>query len=125
MRHVHGLHHAARTPSARDSLYTHPVELVAGLSLLLLATRLVGPVHVGAFLLANLVYAQLNIVVHQGVAFPSGPWRLGNAWARKHHGHHGVDMNGNFANLTPFWDVLFGTAIPAERLGSAGAPGRR
>jgi hypothetical protein len=29
-------------------------------------------------------------------------------------------MNGNFANLVPLWDVLFGTAIPAERLGTVG-----
>lgn len=111
MRLVHGLHHSARTPSALESLLTHPVEVTAGLGLLLFCTWLIGPVHIYTFLLANFVYSELNIVVHSGVAFPSGPMRLLNPWARAHHGHHAVDMDRNYANLTPFWDRLFGTAI--------------
>lgn len=111
MRYVHGLHHSARTPSARESLYTHPVEVALGLSLFLFSTWLVGPVSVPAFLIANVVYSQMNILIHSGIAFPSGPMRLFNLWARAHHGHHGVDMNKNFASLSPIWDALFGTSV--------------
>lgn len=111
MRFVHGLHHQARTPTARESLFTHPAELIAGLGLLLFSTWLVGPVHVVAFSVAFFVYSVMNVVIHSGVAFPSGPMRLFNLWARKHHGHHGVNMNKNFGSLTPVWDVLFRTAI--------------
>ena len=115
MRHVHGLHHRARTPTAEESLFTHPVELVAGLALLMGSTWLVGPVHVVAFCVAFFVYSLLNVVIHSGIAFPGAPLSVLNPWARSHHGHHGVDMNGNYGSLTPIWDRLLGTAIPRER----------
>ena len=111
MRHLHGLHHSARTPSARESLYTHPVEIAVGLGLFVLSTWLVGPVHVWAFLVANLVYSELNIIIHSGIDFPSGPMSLFNLWARKHHGHHGVDMNRNYGSVSPLWDILLRTSI--------------
>ncbi len=111
MRYVHALHHAARTPSARESLYTHPVEIAAGLSLFIVSTWIVGPVHVQAFLVANFIYSQLNIIIHSGIAFPSGPMKLLNLWARKHYGHHGVDMNKNFGSVSPIWDLLFRTSV--------------
>lgn len=111
MRYVHALHHSARTPSARESLYTHPVELVAGLSLFLLSTWVVGPVHVTSFLVTNFIYSQLNIIIHSGIAFPSGPMAALNLWARKHHGHHGVDMDKNYGSISPLWDMVLGTSI--------------
>jgi sterol desaturase/sphingolipid hydroxylase (fatty acid hydroxylase superfamily) len=111
IRYVHALHHAARTPSAEESLYTHPVELVSGLLLFLACTAAIGPVHVLSFSLANLVYSELNIFIHSGIDFPAGPLRLMNPLARAHHGHHGVDMNKNFASLSPIWDRLLGTSV--------------
>lgn len=109
MRYVHRLHHLAVTPSAQESIYTHPVELVAGLALLLSCTWIVGPVHVVAFTIAFFVYSLLNVIIHSGVAFPRGPLRLLNAPARHHHGHHGVNANRNFGSITPVWDALFRT----------------
>jgi len=111
MRYVHGLHHRSRTPNARESIFTHPIELIAGLALFLFSTWIIGPVHVVAFSAAFLVYSLLNVIIHAGFAFPRGPLRLLNMWSRKHHGHHGVDPNKNFASLFPLWDVLLGTSI--------------
>jgi sterol desaturase/sphingolipid hydroxylase (fatty acid hydroxylase superfamily) len=34
-----------------------------------------------------------------------------NLWARKHHGHHGVDMNKNYGSVSPIWDLLFRTSV--------------
>ena len=51
MKAVHGVHHKARFPTAVESVYLHPLENLAGLSLLMLTTMLIGPVSVTAFLL--------------------------------------------------------------------------
>jgi sterol desaturase/sphingolipid hydroxylase (fatty acid hydroxylase superfamily) len=115
MRFIHRVHHLARTPSARDSLWVHPVEIAAGLGLFLACVAAVGPVSPVTFLVVNLIYSELNIVIHSGVEFPSGPMRLFNPWARAHHGHHGVDINRNFASVTSLWDLLLGTYVSGAR----------
>lgn len=104
---VHAVHHRARYPIAIDSLFQHPVEASLGIILLLLATWIVGPIHVYSFGAAFLVYSWLNIIVHSGVALPIPLW----TWlARKHDAHH-VDMkSGNYSSLIPLYDYLFGTA---------------
>jgi sterol desaturase/sphingolipid hydroxylase (fatty acid hydroxylase superfamily) len=33
-----------------------------------------------------------------------------NLWARKHHGHHGVDMSKNYGSVSPIWDIVFDTS---------------
>ena len=111
MRFMHGLHHQARAPNARESLLTHPLEVTAGLGLLLTSAILIGSVHVPAFLLANLTHSELNLVNHTGLAFPRGPLRLLNGWTRFHYGHHGVDMDANYATLSPMWDWMFKTWV--------------
>ncbi len=72
MRLVHGVHHRAKNPSALESFYLHPLELLAGLSLLMGSTWLVGPVDTSAFAVAFFVYSTLNIVIHSGLS-PRAP----------------------------------------------------
>ena len=108
MRFVHGVHHRARNPSALESFYLHPIELLAGLALLYGATLAIGPVHVHAFLIAFFVYSTLNIVIHSGLVVPGfGPL---NFLTKKHHVHHQDDFAKNYSSLTPLPDLLFGTA---------------
>jgi sterol desaturase/sphingolipid hydroxylase (fatty acid hydroxylase superfamily) len=107
MRWVHGVHHRVRNPSALESFYLHPVELLAGLGLLFAATLLVGPVHPVAFLIAFFVYSTLNITIHSGLDLRSlGPL---NVLTKKHQVHHQNDMSKNYASLTPIPDMVFGT----------------
>ena len=110
MRFVHGVHHRARNPSALESFYLHPIELLAGLFLLIGSTLVVGPVHVHAFVVAFFVYSTLNILIHSGVVF-GGPL-LGpiDFLTRKHHVHHWNDFSKNYSSLTPLPDLLFGSA---------------
>src|SRR6185312_6753505 len=106
LRRVHAVHHRVRYPTTADSLFFHPLEGFLGLSLLLLCTWIVGPVHVYAFGACFFVYSWVNIIIHGGVELPI-PY-LGLV-ARKHARHH-VDMKaGNYASLTPIPDLLFGT----------------
>ncbi len=108
MRWVHGMHHRVRNPSALESFYLHPVELLAGLGLLYVSTLLIGPVHQVAFLIAFFVYSTLNITIHSGLDLKSlGPL---NFLTKKHQVHHLADMSKNYSSLTPLPDKLFGTA---------------
>lgn len=112
---VHGVHHRARNPSALESLYQHPLELVAGLTLLFAATFVVGRlfgaggVHPAAFGAAFFVYSMLNVLVHSGLDSGAVLLRPIDFLTRKHHVHHHDDPNKNYATLTPLPDWLFGT----------------
>jgi sterol desaturase/sphingolipid hydroxylase (fatty acid hydroxylase superfamily) len=110
MRFVHGVHHRATNPSALESFYLHPVELLAGLGLLLASTRLVGPVHEHAFIGAFFVYSTLNIVIHSGLDFRHPLLAPIDFLTKKHHVHHFDDFAKNYSSLTPLPDLLFGTS---------------
>jgi sterol desaturase/sphingolipid hydroxylase (fatty acid hydroxylase superfamily) len=110
MRFVHGVHHRARAPSALESFYLHPAELLGGLFLLLGSTFIVGPVHIHAFNIAFGVYSTLNIVIHSGLDFGHPAlWPI-DFLTRKHHVHHFDDFSKNYSSLTPLPDLLFRTA---------------
>jgi sterol desaturase/sphingolipid hydroxylase (fatty acid hydroxylase superfamily) len=109
MRFVHGVHHRVRNPTAMESFYLHPLELLAGLALLMLCTWAVGPVHGYAFAVVFFIHSSLNIIVHSGMI--SRTWFLKplDHLTRKHTVHHKDDLDKNYASLTPLPDMLFGT----------------
>jgi sterol desaturase/sphingolipid hydroxylase (fatty acid hydroxylase superfamily) len=110
MRFVHGVHHRAKSPTALESFYLHPAELLAGLALLFGSTWLVGPVHVYAFAAAFFVYSTLNILIHSGLDFGCRWSAPIDFLSRKHHVHHFNDFSKNYSSLTPLPDLFFGSA---------------
>ena len=110
LRRIHAVHHAVRNPNAFDALYLHPVETFVGLALLMICTWALGPVSVGTFAVAFFVYSALNIVVHSGLDLRCFGLRTLSFLARKHDTHHTSMKGGNYASITPIWDILFGTA---------------
>ena len=110
LKRVHAVHHTVRYPTAYDSLYMHPLENAIGLVLLMLCTFLVGPVSVYSFAGVFVIYSFLNILNHAGLDLPFFPFRTITALARKHDRHHVSMRSGNYASITPFFDLLFGTA---------------
>ncbi len=107
---VHVLHHTAQYPQAKDSLYVHPVETMIGLTLILGSTWVIGPVHVLSFALMFWIYSVMNIVIHGGLGFDRFPFRFFGYMASKHDRHHLSMKSGNYASITPIFDLLFGTA---------------
>jgi sterol desaturase/sphingolipid hydroxylase (fatty acid hydroxylase superfamily) len=109
MKYVHAVHHEVHNPTAMESFYLHPIELFAGLTLLTVCTWAVGPVSIYSFAVVFFVHSTLNITVHSGV--DSKRWWLFpiDHLTRKHYIHHAGNYDNNFASLTPFWDMLFGT----------------
>lgn len=110
MRWVHGVHHRVRNPSAVESFYLHPAELLAGLLLLVASTWIVGPVHIYAFGAAFLVYSTLMLTIHSGMVFGHPLLKPIDYLTRKHHVHHNQDFGKNYASVTPLPDLLFGTS---------------
>lgn len=107
---VHAVHHTAKYPRALDSLYLHPIEMALGVSLLMASTALVGPVHETSFIVIFAVFSFLNILIHGGLSLPFFPFRAISYMARKHDRHHLSMKGGNYASITPLFDILFGTA---------------
>jgi sterol desaturase/sphingolipid hydroxylase (fatty acid hydroxylase superfamily) len=110
LRRVHAVHHTVRFPTAYDSLYMHPIENAIGLLLLMFCTFLVGPVSIYSFAGVFVIYSFLNIVNHTGLDLPFFPFRTLTYLARKHDTHHVSMRSGNYASITPLFDILFGTA---------------
>jgi sterol desaturase/sphingolipid hydroxylase (fatty acid hydroxylase superfamily) len=109
MKYVHAVHHEVHNPTAMESFYLHPIELFAGLALLISCTWLLGPVSVYSFAAVFFIHSTLNITVHSGLT--SRRWWLFpvDHLTQKHYIHHAGNYDNNYASLTPFWDMLFGT----------------
>ena len=109
MRWVHGRHHEVHNPTAMESFYLTPAELFAGLGLLIVVTCALGPVSIYSYAAVFFIHSTLNITVHSGLISKSVLlWPI-NKLTHKHYIHHAGNYDNNFASLTPFWDILFGT----------------
>ena len=114
MRQIHALHHQARKPTYVDSLYVHPVETMIGQGLFqgsIVAVALVsgGPLNVLAMLVATQIFINAGTLNHVWVDLPRFPFKWLQFLTTGHAAHH-VDMNqGNYCQVTLFFDWLFGT----------------
>lgn len=109
MKFVHGVHHYVRFPTSMESIYLHPVENLAGLALLMGSIALLGPISMEAFCIVFFLHSTFNILVHSNLVLPHPVFKFFNFLAIKHDLHHGKHLNKNYASLTPFWDLMFGT----------------
>lgn len=109
MKHVHGVHHYVRYPTSPESIYLHPLENLAGLSLLLGTIMLIGPISSTSYLIIFFLYSTVNVLVHSNLILPHPIFKLFNFWALKHDYHHGKHLNKNYASIFPFWDLMFDT----------------
>ena len=110
LKKVHAVHHVIRSPTAIESLYLHPVETFLGQALLTTVALAWGPIAFGTWILILGVHSVLNIVVHAGLDIPVLGLRSLSYLSRKHAIHHISMRGGNYASLTPLWDLMFGTA---------------
>lgn len=110
LKKVHAVHHIVRAPTAIESLFLHPMETFLGQFLLTAVACVMGPLDPLTWGVILLVHSNLNIIVHAGLDIQVPGLRLFSALARKHAKHHVSMRGGNFASLTPLWDMMFGTA---------------
>jgi sterol desaturase/sphingolipid hydroxylase (fatty acid hydroxylase superfamily) len=105
----HAVHHTAEHLDWLAAHREHPLDT-------LYTTALVNlPLFVTGVPISTLVYCAgfrglWAIYIHSNVRLPIGPLRLLIGAPELHHWHHDRDRSaGNYANLSPLMDLLFGT----------------
>jgi sterol desaturase/sphingolipid hydroxylase (fatty acid hydroxylase superfamily) len=118
----HRVHHTAKTLDFLAAHREHPLDglftqLIQNLPLLLSGL----PVRYLAGLVAfRGVWA---VFIHSNIRLPLGPLRVLLGAPELHHYHHALDRKtGNYANLAPWLDCLFGTYVVAKEAYELGVP---
>jgi sterol desaturase/sphingolipid hydroxylase (fatty acid hydroxylase superfamily) len=105
----HSIHHSAEHLDWLAAHREHPVDTIYTMTLINLPAFVLGfPLATLAGLIAfRGIWA---IYIHSNVRLPIGPLRVLVGAPELHHWHHDRDRDaGNYANISPLMDVLFGT----------------
>jgi sterol desaturase/sphingolipid hydroxylase (fatty acid hydroxylase superfamily) len=105
----HSIHHSAEHLDWLAAHREHPLDTVYTMGLINLPAFILGfPLETIAGLIAfRGIWA---IYIHSNVRLPIGPFRALIGAPELHHWHHDRDRDaGNYANISPLMDILFGT----------------
>lgn len=105
----HAVHHSSEHLDWLAAHREHPLDTVYTMGLINLPALILGfPLETIAGLIAfRGVWA---IYIHSNVRLPIGPLRMLIGAPELHHWHHDRDRDaGNYANLSPLMDIIFGT----------------
>jgi sterol desaturase/sphingolipid hydroxylase (fatty acid hydroxylase superfamily) len=107
----HSVHHSAEQLDWLAAHREHPLDTVYTLTLINLPAFVLGfPLEtLAGFIAFRGVWA---IYIHSNVRLPLGPFRVVFGAPELHHWHHARDRDaGNYGNLCPLMDILFGTHV--------------
>lgn len=106
---VHSIHHSSEHLDWLAAHREHPLDTVYTLTLINLPAFLLGfPLSLLAGLIA--FRGLWAIYIHTNVRLNLGPLRMLVGSPELHHWHHDRDRRaGNYANVSPLMDLLFGT----------------
>jgi len=107
----HKVHHSAEHLDWLASHREHPVDTIYTIGLINLPAFIMG-FHLEV--LAGLIAFRgiWAIYIHSNVKLPLGPLRVLIGSPELHHWHHDLERDrGNYANISPLMDVLFGTHV--------------
>lgn len=105
----HSVHHTAEHLDWLAAHREHPLDSIYTVGIINLPAVVLGfPLETIAALVAfRGIWA---IYIHSNVRLPIGPLRVLIGAPELHHWHHAKDRRaGNYANISPLMDVLFGT----------------
>jgi len=105
----HKVHHSSEHLDWLAAHREHPLDTVYTVSLINLPPLVLGfPLETIVGLIAfRGIWA---IYIHSNVRLPIGPLRWFIGAPELHHWHHDLDRDaGNYANISPLMDILFGT----------------
>jgi len=105
----HAIHHSAEHLDWLAAHREHPVDTVYTMGLINLPAFILGfPLETLTGLIA--FRGLWAIYIHSNVRLPIGPLRMLIGAPELHHWHHDRDRDaGNYANISPLMDILFGT----------------
>ena len=105
----HAVHHSSEHMDWLAGHREHPLDSIYTMTLINLPPMVLGfPLEtIATFLLLRGVWAAY---IHSNVRLPIGPLRWFIGAPELHHWHHARDRDfGNYCNLSPLMDILFGT----------------
>src|SRR5262249_48648691 len=105
----HSVHHSSQHLDWLAAHREHPLDTIYTIGLINLPAFILGfPLETLAGLIAfRGIWA---IYIHSNVRLPIGPLRMLIGAPELHHWHHDRDRDaGNYANISPLMDILFGT----------------
>jgi sterol desaturase/sphingolipid hydroxylase (fatty acid hydroxylase superfamily) len=105
----HAVHHSAEHLDWLAAHREHPLDTVYTMGLINLPALVLGfPLEtIAGFIAFRGIWA---IYIHSNVRLPTGPLRWLFGAPELHHWHHDRDRDaGNYANISPLMDILFGT----------------
>jgi sterol desaturase/sphingolipid hydroxylase (fatty acid hydroxylase superfamily) len=105
----HLVHHSSEHLDWLAAHREHPLDSIYTVGLINLPALILGfPLEtLAGFITFRGIWA---IYIHSNVRLPIGPLRLILGSPEIHHWHHDSDRDaGNYANLSPLMDILFGT----------------
>lgn len=105
----HKVHHSAEHLDWLAAHREHPLDTIFTVGLINLPAFILGfPLEtLAGFIAFRGVWA---IYIHSNVRLPIGPLRMLIGAPELHHWHHDLDRKaGNYANISPLMDIIFGT----------------
>lgn len=105
----HAVHHSAEHLDWLAAHREHPIDTIYTMGIINLPVFLLGfPIEALAGIIA--FRGLWAIYIHSNVRLPIGPLRILIGAPELHHWHHDRDRHaGNYANISPLMDWLFGT----------------
>ncbi|MCB9235495.1 MAG: sterol desaturase family protein [Bacteroidia bacterium] len=105
----HKVHHSAKHLDWLAAHREHPIDSIYTIGLINLPAFVLGfPLEtIAGFIAFRGIWA---IYIHSNVRLNLGPLRMLIGAPELHHWHHDLDrMAGNYANISPLMDIIFGT----------------
>jgi len=105
----HKVHHSAETLDWLAAHREHPLDSIYTIGLINLPAFILGfPLEtLAGFIAFRGIWA---IYIHSNVKLPLGPLRMLIGAPELHHWHHDLERDaGNYANISPLMDIIFGT----------------
>ncbi|MGJ8652931.1 MAG: sterol desaturase family protein [Opitutaceae bacterium] len=105
----HSIHHSAEHLDWLAAHREHPVDTIYTMGIINLPVFVLGfPIETLAVIIA--FRGLWAIYIHSNVRLPIGPLRILIGAPELHHWHHDRDRHaGNYANISPLMDWIFGT----------------
>ena len=107
----HKVHHSAEHLDWLAAHREHPLDSIYTIGIINLPAFILGfPLETIAGVIAfRGIWA---IYIHSNVRFPLGPLRILIGAPELHHWHHDLERDaGNYANISPLMDIIFGTYV--------------
>lgn len=111
----HKVHHSAEHLDWLAAHREHPIDSIYTIGLINLPAFILGfPLETLAGVIAfRGIWA---IYIHSNVRLPIGPLKILIGAPELHHWHHDLDRDaGNYANISPLMDLLFGTYVCPDK----------